>query len=61
MNDMSRPMPEQPQPMPVQPDTPLTATLAAQEWNVVMGALNELPRRVSDPVFNKLLAQLNDR
>lgn len=58
MNDMLSPVPPQPGQGPVQPDTPLTATLPALDWNTVLSALNELPRRVSDPVFQKLMRQL---
>lgn len=61
MDDMSTPnrqLPPELQPRPMSPETPLTCTLTAQEWNVVLAALNELPRRVSDPVFAKLMAQL---
>ena len=60
MNDMSHPesrsnMP----PTPIQADAVLSANLQAQEWNVVFTALNELPMRVSRPVFDKLMAQFN--
>jgi hypothetical protein len=60
MNDMSMP-PQQPpqQPVPFQANTQLSVTLEAQEWNVVFAALNELPMRVSRPVFDKMMAQLN--
>ena len=52
MNDMGPP--------PVlQPNEKLTATLEAQEWNVVFAALNEMPRRISDPVFVKLMGQVS--
>lgn len=51
MNDMSPPTHK--------PDDLLTATLEAQEWNVVFAALNEMPRRISDPVFVKLMGQVS--
>lgn len=55
MNDMS---PPPPQPTTHKPDELLSATLEAQEWNVVFAALNEMPRRISDPVFVKLMGQV---
>jgi hypothetical protein len=51
MNDMAPPP-------PLPPNEKLTATLEAQEWNVVFAALNEMPRRISDPVFVKLMGQV---
>lgn len=48
-------------PQPMQPEQPLVATLTAQEWNVVMGALNELPMKLSRTIFDKLLHQLNNQ
>lgn len=57
MNDMSTP--RQPPPTPVQPDQMLTASLQAQEWNTVLMALGEMPMRVSRPVFDRLMSQLN--
>lgn len=59
MNDMSQPPRPVGMGMPVQPNQELTAVLEAQEWNVVLSALSELPMRVSRPVFDRLLAQLN--
>lgn len=60
MNDMttSRELPPAPGGTPIQADALLSVTLAAVEWNVVLGALNELPRRISDPLFTKLMQQL---
>jgi hypothetical protein len=43
----------------MQANQQITATLEAQEWNVIFGALNELPMRVARPVFDKLMSQLN--
>lgn len=37
----------------------LNATLQAQEWNVVLTALDELPGKFSRPVINKLMQQLD--
>lgn len=33
-------------------------TLTLDQWNVVGAALNELPRRVSDPVFTAIAQQI---
>ena len=41
-----------------QPTQSISATLEAQEWNVVLAALQELPFRVSAPVIQKLRQQL---
>ena len=41
-----------------QPDQKLSATLEAQEWNVVFAGLGELPSKVSMKVINKLTQQL---
>lgn len=49
---------QQQQPQPIPPNTPLTVTLEAQEWNVVFGALNEVPMRVSRGVFDKIMSQI---
>ena len=46
------------QPTVFQPDTPLEVTLQAQEWNVVLGGLYELPFRVSNQVIEKVRQQL---
>lgn len=54
MNDMSPPAQQ-----PIQADAPLSATLQAQEWNTVLSALQEMPMRIARPVFDKLIAQLN--
>ena len=57
MNDMSQP----PRGMtPIQANTPMSVTLEAQEWNVVCSALNELPMRISRPVYDKLIAQFQE-
>lgn len=59
MNDMSeRPRPA---PAPTQANQQMTATLEAQEWNLVLGAINEvaMPMRLTRPVFDKLVEQLN--
>lgn len=33
-------------------------TLTLDQWNVVGAALNEMPRRVSDPVFTAIAQQI---
>ena len=37
---------------------PLIVTLEAQQWNVVLAGLGELPWRVANPVMQRLLPQL---
>lgn len=60
MNEMAQPpRPPMPQSQPMPNNTLLTATLEAVEWNVVFQALNEMPMRVSRPVFDKLIGQFN--
>jgi hypothetical protein len=59
MNDMTQPQTPPQRGMPIQADAKLTVTLEAQEWNVVFAALNEMPMRVSRPVYDKLISQLN--
>ena len=39
-------------------DQPLTVTLAAQDWNTVLAAINELPMRIARPVFDQITLQL---
>lgn len=40
------------------PNQALSATLEAQEWNVVFAALQEMPFRASAPIIQKLRQQL---
>jgi hypothetical protein len=40
------------------PDQLLTATLEAQQWNVVMAALHDAPYRVAAPLIEALSRQL---
>ena len=49
-----------PQPMPgaIPATQPLTATLEAREWDVVMQGLAELPLKISNEIFGKLMQQL---
>jgi hypothetical protein len=42
-----------------QPNEPLSATLEAQEWNVVFAGLGELAMKYSGPVANKIRMQLS--
>ena len=46
---------------PIGPNQPLTVTLSAQEWNMVMGAVNELPHRVARPLFDQIGQQLQQQ
>ena len=46
---------------PISPNQPLTVTLSAQEWNMVMSAVNELPHRIARPIFDKLGEQLQQQ
>jgi hypothetical protein len=43
---------------PIAPDQQLTATLQAQEWNIVFAGLYELPAKASVPVIGRLQQQL---
>jgi hypothetical protein len=40
------------------PDQLLTATLEAQQWNIVMSALHDAPYRVAAPLIEALSRQL---
>ena len=46
---------------PISPNQPLTVTLSAQEWNMVMTAVNELPHRVARPLFDRIGQQLQQQ
>lgn len=46
------------QPNAVDATMELTITLQAQEWNVILGTLNEAPYRIAAPLIQKLGAQL---
>ena len=46
---------------PIPPDAPMHATLTAQEWNVVLGALGETPYRIAAPIIQKLGMQLGQQ
>jgi len=46
---------------PMQPNSPITITLAAQQWDTVLGALNEAPHRVARPVFDSIIAQIQSQ
>lgn len=47
------------QPIPIAADRELAATLQAQEWQLVLTGLRELPYRISAPLIAKLEAALN--
>jgi hypothetical protein len=36
---------------------PVTITLAARDWNVIIMALHEMPKRVADPLIAAIAAQ----
>lgn len=61
MNEMSRSPPAATPEF--QPTELVTAALEAQEWNLVLVALNEvsMPMRLLRPVVDKLLSQLTQR
>ncbi len=46
---------------PIEPNRSLSAQLTAEQWNTVMAALNELPHRVARPIFDSLMAQLQQQ
>lgn len=53
-----------PQQMPMQPtlfqaNQPLEVTLSAQDWNIVLAGLHELPYRMAAQVVENLRMQLN--
>ena len=35
-------------------DTPVQVTLAAGQWSQVLGALNEMPRKMAQPLFEEI-------
>jgi hypothetical protein len=43
---------------PMQPDQMITITLEAQQWNAVLGALGEAPWRLSNPIIQRIVAQI---
>lgn len=43
------------------PDEPLSATLPAQDWNIVLAGLDELPGKFGRRVIDKLSQQLMQR
>lgn len=46
---------------PIPADTPMTATMAAAEWNIILGALQEIPYKVAAQIIPKLAQQLQAR
>jgi len=44
-------------PNAIPPNTPLTVTLTAAEWNQVMGALAEAPYTIAAPLIGKIMTQ----
>jgi hypothetical protein len=43
--------------IPMQSDKPITITLEAQHWNVVLSGLQEMPYRIAVPVIRALSGQ----
>jgi hypothetical protein len=41
------------------PNEPVTIVLTAQQWNVVIMALHEVPKRVADPLIEAIVGQAN--
>lgn len=39
------------------PTDPVSITLEAQQWNIVLGALGEAPWRIADPVIRAIQQQ----
>lgn len=46
---------------PLDPSFPINVKLSAQEWNIVLAGLNELPHRVSRLVFDNIGQQLQQQ
>jgi hypothetical protein len=46
---------------PISPDRPLTVTLSAYDWNVVMAGVNKLEHGVARPVFDRIGQQLQQQ
>jgi hypothetical protein len=46
---------------PMQSDLPVTITLAAQDWNTVLGALGEAPYRLAAPVVQRIVEQVQQQ
>jgi hypothetical protein len=45
---------------PMQPTDPVTLTLTADQWNVVLAQLQEGPMRIVRPVFDAMLQQIQE-
>ena len=43
---------------PIDASAPITVTLQAQQWNVVLAALNEAPYRIAAPLIAAIGEQL---
>jgi hypothetical protein len=46
---------------PISPDQPLTVTLSAYDWNVVMAGVNKLEHGIARPVFDRIGQQLQQQ
>jgi hypothetical protein len=41
------------------PNEPVKITLSAQQWNLVIMALHEVPKRIADPLIEAIVTQAN--
>ena len=46
--------------IPIPPETPITVTLEAQEWNTIMFVLQDAPYKVVAGIMNKTVAQVQE-
>jgi hypothetical protein len=46
---------------PIEPNRSLSVQLAAEQWNMVLRAVDELPHRVARPIFDSLMTQLQQQ
>lgn len=46
---------------PRSPTDPVSITLEAQQWNIVIGALMEAPWRISDPILRAISQQTEQK
>jgi len=46
-------------PAPIDPTTPISITLQAQQWNTVLAVLSDQPYRVSAPLIDAITTQAN--
>ena len=46
---------------PVDPNKSLSATLTAEQWNAVLGAVSEMSYRAARPIIDALIPQLRQQ